>query len=886
VPDDAPRPLSKSERLSRSKSERLAPVPPRRARSKSARLIAARSGRRREAGPGPRSGRLTRVPEPPPDAAGRVVAECYEIARPLRRDRLSVVYEATVARPVADDQAGRVALRVVHPQVAGEPGLDRKVLGWAASLCALEHPGIVRVREYGHEDGVLYLALDACDGRPLADVLREEEALPPGRALAVFRQACEAVAAAHAQGLVHQRLGPGCLLLEGDAVRLTDFAVTSPEDALGADVVPLDVGSAKYASPELAAGARQDERSDIYALGLILYELLSGELPFEGFFADQLLEARVGRPAPPVAARAPEADVPPGLEAVLQRALAPDPDERFPSVEALLQALDAGGEAPEEEPEPEPEPLEVLEELSLPGLRAGLRAALTQEPEGVALTWLLETPARRKKLLEEFEGACDAALRVDHPHLAPLIGYGPRGPRQLMARSRWGGGATARARIARGPLPPAELAPIARPLLEALSVAHTAGVTHGALDPRLIELEPELRLHGLGVAPVARRAPAPPEVDVRDAAFVFLQLLSGLHLDEAGPDTVRTRGLERASGPLARALETATGADPFADAGRLLDALEQDPGFRPRDLRPLALLALIPAAVVLAVGVAVVVAVRDPDAATASPRPSAPASPGRSEPPPPPPTGSAPPSPTAAERSAATPEPSASEVPADPPALGAPAWFHALPAALRPPLPLPPGVAFGDDGGYALRADGSPLVFLPVAGAFVGEREVTWDQYLEFCQETDRSTPVPAFEAAEPHPVHGVSWDDAAAYCAWAGARLPTDAEWSEAAGAGRYPWGDAAPDPTRANLSGAEDGFPHTSPAGAFPAGASPLGCLDLAGNVAEWVADPVGDGERGVRGGGWSALAWECRVGWRGHAPPERRLSTLGFRLALDAE
>ena len=884
VADDPNRP-SKSQRLSRSNSQRLVP-------GKSERLP--RSAGRLARG----SGRMAALPPQPTSLVGCWLAERFEVGSSVRSGPLTEVYlgvDLSEAGGIADD---RVTIRVLHEHLQGEPGLVGSVLATGGALCAIEHPRILQARECDLDQEQPYLVFDPEPKKSLADILRETEGpLPLARALRIVRQIAEALDEAHSAGLIHQELSPACVFVEegpeGDEVFLADFALTSPSQALELNLGALTLNAARYASPERAAGRAQEERSDLYALGLILYECLSGQLPFQGFFADQVLRARIGQRVPSISERAPEAEVHHALEDVIERVLSPELGDRYSSARALLKALETGAEvAAADANQPEQEPLDVVEQLPLPGLDPTLRVALTREAPGLALTWLVETPRRRPPELAAFEEALAAVRQVEHPGLAPLTGYGARGSRELFASSPWRGGGggprgeSAQAQIERGPLKEIPLVRRLRPVLEGLAVAHEAGHSHGMIDPRLVELGRQARLHGLGVVPAARGIPSLPTVDVRDLALLMLQLLAGAPLEEAGVEGVRKRGLAQAQGKVREVLQTATSSAPYPHARAMLEVLDQDPRLQRRDPRPFVVGGLI-ALVLVALLAFLASPSHDPPPETPPRTPSVALTPARSATPHPTPERKPSPTPEPPATPSPTPEPSVPTPSPSPSPAGplAPAWFEALAASLRPALPLPAGLEFGSEPEtYRLEADGSVLLWVPAGRAFVSKFEVTWDQYRAFAAASGVRLPEEAFAVATDHPVHNVSWKDAVAYAAWAGARLPSGAEWSAAAGAGRWPWGNQTPDATYANLAGEEDGYVHTSPVGTFPRGVSPRGCQDLAGNVAEWVADRHGK-ERGVRGGGWFSYAWDTRVAWRGHAPPGERFDFVGFRLALSA-
>jgi formylglycine-generating enzyme required for sulfatase activity len=188
-------------------------------------------------------------------------------------------------------------------------------------------------------------------------------------------------------------------------------------------------------------------------------------------------------------------------------------------------------------------------------------------------------------------------------------------------------------------------------------------------------------------------------------------------------------------------------------------------------------------------------------------------------------------------------------------------------------------------------------------GFFLGVHELSWGAYTRFCRETGRALPprtIADHLAGDDEPVFNVTWDDARAYCAWAGLRLPTEAEWEYASRSGRdtaiRPWTDEFHTEGRCNMK-TGDPYPATSPAGAFAAAATPWGCQDMAGNVSEWVqdawsdytaapqADPVvheGSTRHVIRSGNWTREDWTMRCAWRGVQDANDREPFTGFRVA----
>lgn len=194
---------------------------------------------------------------------------------------------------------------------------------------------------------------------------------------------------------------------------------------------------------------------------------------------------------------------------------------------------------------------------------------------------------------------------------------------------------------------------------------------------------------------------------------------------------------------------------------------------------------------------------------------------------------------------------------------------------------------------WALPGDAGDLELVEVEpGLFIGRHEVTRRAYAAFCLATGREMPP---GEADDHPVADVTWEEARAFCAWAGLALPREAEWERAARGPdprRFPWGDQAgeglgnfcdadcPEDFEWKEADVRDGFAYTAPVGSFPAGAAPCGALDMAGNVWEWCEGAAGRGARAARGGGWCSPRVTGQVTFRHAFPPGTRWAGLGFR------
>ena len=261
----------------------------------------------------------------------------YEVERVLGTGGMGAVF---LARDLRLDR--HVAVKVVAPELATSAALRQRFLREARTIARLRHPHIVDVYTAGESGGVLYFIMRCVDGESLRDVLEREKRLSPARAAVILRDLADALAYAHAQGVVHRDIKPENVLIDSRSgtAHLTDFGVARAFEATDDRVTGtgLIVGSPRYMSPEQAAGERElDGRSDIYSLGLLGYEMLTGEPTFSGASPVSVIAKQITEVPPPVATRVD--GVPPALGHAIDRAVAKDPNERWPDAGAMTTAL-------------------------------------------------------------------------------------------------------------------------------------------------------------------------------------------------------------------------------------------------------------------------------------------------------------------------------------------------------------------------------------------------------------------------------------------------------------------------------------------------------------------------------------------------------------------
>ena len=282
---------------------------------------------------------------------GTVLLEQFRIEEQIGTGGMGTVYRAhqtTVGRDVA--------IKVLRPELARDEQAVFRFEREARVAISLDHPNLVRVFLSGRlADGRLYIVMELLEGRSLADELDEEGAPSLERALIMTMKLCAGLGAVHAAGIVHRDIKPENVYLvrrgrDADFVKLVDFGIARVLEAEGIGPTTTQsgrvFGTATYISPEAATGEEADQRSDIYSLGVLTYQLLTGELPFEGKTAGAVLMQHVHQEPPLLQSKGRGADVPDDVARVVMRSLSKDPDARQQSLAEFLDSLaEAAGHA-------------------------------------------------------------------------------------------------------------------------------------------------------------------------------------------------------------------------------------------------------------------------------------------------------------------------------------------------------------------------------------------------------------------------------------------------------------------------------------------------------------------------------------------------------------
>ena len=271
------------------------------------------------------------------DLAARVqdaLGEGYAIEGKLGAGGFAVVYS------VRDLSLKRtLAVKVLSPDVIASHSVLDRFRREAETVAQLSHPNIVPLHFIGQKDDLVYLVMQCIDGGSLADRLERERQLPIDDAIRIFQEVAAALAHAHKRGVTHRDIKPQNVLIDSETGRalVTDFGIARTAEGGSLTATGMVVGTPAYLSPEQVTGEPSDHRADIYALGVMLYEMLAGQPPFIGATPTAVLMKRLAGPPEPLSTLRP--DVPPMLEDLVNACLATDPNERLSDAGDIVRAL-------------------------------------------------------------------------------------------------------------------------------------------------------------------------------------------------------------------------------------------------------------------------------------------------------------------------------------------------------------------------------------------------------------------------------------------------------------------------------------------------------------------------------------------------------------------
>ena len=311
--------------------------------------------------------------------AGDRLMDRYELIEPLGSGGMATVWRATDVR-----LRRQVAVKILRPEYAEDEAFVRRLEVEARHAASLQHANVATVFDTGSDGDTHFIVMELADGPTVADLLRHRGFLVAPLAVEIAAAAARALAAAHRRGLVHRDVKPANLLVARDGtVRLADFGIARALAANRVTVPGIVLGSIPYLSPEQARGDDATPGGDIFSLGVVLFEMLTGRLPWGADSPAALATVRLT--TPPLQASTIRTDLPSGLDAIVERALDLEPARRYPSARAFAETLETWRRRfAAAAPGPTPDLAETVAMAALVAQPPGMAAPVAQPPGGPA----------------------------------------------------------------------------------------------------------------------------------------------------------------------------------------------------------------------------------------------------------------------------------------------------------------------------------------------------------------------------------------------------------------------------------------------------------------------------------------------------------------------
>jgi len=420
---------------------------------------------------------------------GQVIRDTYRIYDEIGQGSVATVYLAK------DLERNRVvALKVIQPELAEESQFARRFQREAKLLARLDSPHVIKVLDYGEEEGLTFIVLEYVEGRTLAAILEEEGALEVEWALSLARQVAQGLAHADEAGIVHRDIRPANVIVAPSGLlKIMDFGI-----ARGADLSQLTVtgilGSPHYLSPEQAEGKEVDIRSDIYSLGVTLFEMLTGQRPYEDENAVDIVLKHLQEPIPSL--RQFDEEIPGEVDELVKRCLAKDPEERFRTPEELMEAIDETLREAEGGPPPGMEAALVgqtlgqyrlVERIGRGGMATVYKAYQPALDRYVAVKVLPTYLAHDPNFAARFRREARAIAKLEHPHVLRVYDSGQEGELSYIVM-RYVEGGTIKKILGR-PLALDRTVDIIAQVGDALDYAHQQGIIHRDVKPANVLLD-------------------------------------------------------------------------------------------------------------------------------------------------------------------------------------------------------------------------------------------------------------------------------------------------------------------------------------------------------------------------------------------------------------